>query len=267
MKIDLKNKVCLVTGASSGIGEALVPVLKGEGAKVVLASRRKSELERVQRESGLDASNSLVVEMDLRKPDSFSEILNSITKSMGPIDVLFNNGGISQRSSVADTDLKVYREIMEVNFFSNIALTGLVLPSMIERNTGAIVVTGSIVGRVATQLRSGYSASKHALFGYYDALRLELSDKNILIQHVLPGFVKTNVSLNARKGDGSEHGLMDEAQLGGIPASECAREMVRALKNGETEVVIAGIKEQLALNLKRFAPDLLSQILKSTKVT
>ena len=264
---DLTNKVCLITGASSGIGESLVGALKKEGVRIVLASRRKRELERVQKESGLDSSNSMIVEMDLRNPDSFPEIINSITKKMGAIDILFNNGGISQRSSVVDTDLKVYREIMEVNFFSNIALTALVLPSMIERNTGVIVITSSIVGKVATQLRSGYSASKHALHGYYDALRLELNGKDIQILNVLPGFVKTNVSLHARKGDGSEYGIMDDAQSNGISALECATEMIKAIKNGESEVIIAGFKEHLAVGLKRFAPDLLNHLLKNTKVT
>ena len=264
---DLNNKICLVTGASSGIGESLVIALKKEGARIVLASRRIKELERVQREAGLDSKNSMIVEMDLKNPNSFPKIIDSITNKMGPVDVLFNNGGISQRSSVLETDLSVYREIMEVNFFSNIALTALVLPSMIERNTGAIVITSSIVGKVATQLRSGYSASKHALHGYYDALRLELNGRDIQILNVMPGFVKTNVSLHARKGDGSEYGIMDDAQLNGISALECSTEMIKALKNGESEVIIAGFKEHLAVGLKRFAPDILNHLLKNTKVT
>lgn len=264
---DLKGKICWVTGASSGIGEGLVKKLKKQEAKVILSARRKDELIRVQKDAGFSDADCLILEMDLTNPDSFDSKYKLVLNKFGKVDVLFNNGGISQRSLVRDTELSVYKKIFDVNFFGNIALSKTVLPDMLARKSGAIVVISSIVGKVGTQLRSGYSASKHALHGFYDALRLEVSDENVQILTILPGYIKTNVSINAVTGAGDKYGKMDDAQENGMPPEECAAKIIQALKNNESEVIIAGFKENLAVALKRFAPDLLTHVLKNSKVT
>ncbi|MCB1157462.1 MAG: SDR family oxidoreductase [Leptospiraceae bacterium] len=263
----LKEKVVWVTGATSGIGEALVHNLKKEGAKVILSARREEELKQVQESSGLDTNNSLCLPLNLTETESFPDKYQQIKDKFGQIDILINNAGQSQRSLIKDTDLEVYRKLFEVNFFGNIALTKTILPDMMKRKSGSIVVISSIVGKVPTQLRSGYSASKHALHGFYDSLRLEVIEDNIQVLLVLPGYVKTNVSINAVTGNGKEYGKMDEATEAGMEPEECAKKILEAIKKGETEVVIAGFKENLAVTLKRLAPDLLFHIMRGSKVT
>ncbi len=262
-----KDKVCWVTGASSGIGEGIVKQLASEGAIVVLSSRRREELERVQKQAGLNDKNSLIVEMDLSESETFQQCYSEIIKVYKKVDILFNNGGISQRSLVKDTELSTYKKIFDVNFFGNIALTKTVLQDMINNKSGSIVVISSIVGKVATQLRSGYSASKHALHGFYDSLRLEVADDNIHILTVLPGFINTNVSLNALTGNGEKYNKMDDALSEGMSVEECSYRILEAIENKHSEVIIAGIKENFAVVLKKLAPDLLDMLLRSTKVT
>jgi dehydrogenase/reductase SDR family protein 7B len=262
-----KEKVCWVTGASSGIGEGVVKQLASQGAIVVLSARRKNELERVQKQAGLTHKNSLILEMDLSKPETFGQCYTEIIKVYKKVDILFNNGGISQRSLVKDTDLSTYKKIFDVNFFGNIALTKVVLQDMIDNKNGSIVVISSIVGKVATQLRSGYSASKHALQGFYDSLRLEVAHDNIQILTVLPGFINTNVSLNALTGNGEKYNKMDGALSEGMSVEECSYRILEAIENRQNEVIIAGIKENFAVILKRVAPDMLDMILRNTKVT
>ncbi len=262
-----KDKVCWVTGASSGIGEGIVKQLASEGAIVVLSSRRREELERVQKQAGLNDKNSLIVEMDLSEPETFQQCYSEIIKVYKKVDILFNNGGISQRSLVKDTELSTYKKIFDVNFFGNIALTKTVLQDMINNKSGSIVVISSIVGKVATQLRSGYSASKHALHGFYDSLRLEVADDNIHILTVLPGFINTNVSLNALTGNGEKYNKMDDALSEGMSVEECSYRILEAIESKHSEVIIAGIKENFAVVLKKLAPDLLDMLLRSTKVT
>ncbi len=262
-----KEKVCWVTGASSGIGEGIVKQLASRGAFVVLSARRKEELVRVQKQAGLTDTNSLVLGMDLSNPESFQKCYTDVVKVFKKVDILFNNGGISQRSLVKDTELSTYKKIFDVNFFGNIALTKVVLQDMINQKSGSIVVISSIVGKVATQLRSGYSASKHALHGFYDSLRLEVTDDNIQILTVLPGFIKTNVSLNALTGNGETYNKMDDALSEGMSAEECSIRILEAIESKQSEVIIAGLKENFAVVLKKIAPDLLDKLLRSTKVT
>ena len=262
-----KEKVCWVTGASSGIGEGIVKQLASKGAFVVLSARRKDELLRVQKQSGLTDTNSLILSMDLSNPESFQKCYTEVIKVFKKVDILFNNGGISQRSLVKDTELSTYKKIFDVNFFGNIALTKVVLQDMITQKSGSIVVISSIVGKVATQLRSGYSASKHALHGFYDSLRLEVADDNIQVLTVLPGFINTNVSLNALTGNGEKYNKMDDALNEGMSAEECSIRILEAIESKQSEVIIAGLKENFAVVLKKIAPDLLDKLLRNTKVT
>src|SRR5690606_21531087 len=133
-------------------------------------------------------------------------------------DCLILNAGLSQRSLVEETKMEVYRELMEVNYFGNIALTKAMLPSFVTQNSGHFVVISSLVGKFGTPYRSGYSASKHALHGYFDSLRAELMMKqqNIDVTIICPGFVSTNISYNALGGEGSKVGSYDEANAQGL---------------------------------------------------
>ena len=183
----------------------------------------------------------------------------------GPIDILIHNGGISQRSLVVDTRLEVDRRIMEVNFFGAIALTKLALPSMLSRQSGHIVVISSVMGKFGTPFRSSYAASKHALHGFFESLRAELWEQGIRVTMICPGFVRTNISINALKGDGSTFGSMDAAQASGMDPEVCAEKILRAIEAERNEVYMGG-KEKLGDYLQRFVPDLFALIIRKAKV-
>jgi short-subunit dehydrogenase len=164
-----------------------------------------------------------------------------------------------------DTNLDVAQKIMNINFWGTVALTNAVIPTMLSNKEGQIVIISSLVGKFGTKFRSAYSASKHALHGYFDSLRSEI-DPKIGICIICPGFIKTNVTINALTADGTKQNTMDDAQANGMSANECALEIIKAIKSGKEEVFIGG-KEKYAVLLKRFLPGLFSKIVKKAKVT
>lgn len=262
----LNNKVVWLTGASSGIGEALAYALAKEGVKLVLSARRKEELERVLKGCNLSDANSLLLTLDLSDQSNFAEKKNEALKKLGRIDILINNGGVSQRSLAKDTSLEVDRRLMEVNYFGTIALTKTLLPDFIKQQSGLFVVITSAVGKFGSPWRSGYSASKHALHGFFDSLRAEVYSRGISVLLVCPGFIQTNVSVNAFTGTGEKLGSMDAATARGLTAEECARKIISAIKSGKEEIVVAKWKERSAVLAKRFFPSLLSRLLRKISV-
>lgn len=263
--MSFENKTVWITGASSGIGEALVHAFAKRHANVVLSARRTEELERVQREASLSEDRSLIVPLDLTEPAGFTAAVEAVQGKWGGLDILVNNGGISQRSLAKDTDIAVVRRIFETNFFGTVELTRQALPLMAKGSR--IVVVSSVTGRVATPLRSGYAASKHALMGYYDALRAELYDEGIGVTIILPGYVRTSISLNALTASGQPQGTMDASTAAGMEPAELARRILRSIEKGENESVIAGAKERLGVYLSRFAPGLLARVVRKAQVT
>lgn len=260
------NNVVWVTGASSGIGEALAYSLHKKGARLILSSRRGEALEQVKANCSGDKSDIHILPLDLADAETLPAKAGEALSIYGHIDYLFNNGGISQRSLAVDTNPEVIRKVMEINFFGAVALTRAVLPSMIERKSGHIVVTSSVMGKFGTRLRSTYAASKHALHGWFDCLRQELFDHNIRVTLVCPGFVKTDVTLNALEGDGSRHGLMGRGQKEGMDPEKFAQKLLPKILKGEEEIYIGG-KEIIAVYLKRFTPGLLNKVLRNSEVT
>ena len=260
----MKDQVIWITGASSGIGEALVRKYDAEGFRLILSSRNKQLLNQMKEKSA-HPENLYVLPLDLSKPDSFEVIREEAISAFGKIDILINNGGISQRSLVAETDLAVDRKIMEVNFFGTIGLSKAILPHFLKNNKGHFVVVSSLVGKFGSPYRSAYAASKHALHGFFDSLRAEHYKNNISVTMICPGFIRTNVSVNALTGDGSPLNKMDDAQQKGISPETCALEIFNAIKKGKEEVLIGG-KEKYAVYLKRLFPILFSRILRKAKV-
>ncbi|WP_445665280.1 SDR family oxidoreductase [Fodinibius sp. AD559] len=263
--MSFQNKIAWITGASSGIGEALAYELSNQGAKLILSSRRKEALTEVKNNCK-NPSDAHIITLDLSKTDQLETKAKEAINIFGHIDYLFNNGGISQRSEAIDTKLEVIRRVMEINFFGSVALTKAVLPSMIERQSGHIVVTSSVMGKFGTRLRSSYAASKHALHGYFDSLRQEVYEDNIKISLVCPGFVKTDVTKNALEGDGSKHNKMGRGQKNGIPAEEFAEKLIPKILKEKEEIYIGG-KEIWGVYLKRFFPRLLNKMLRNAEVT
>lgn len=261
-----QDKVVWITGASSGIGEALAQEFARVGAQLVLSARRLEELERVRQLCTAPERHAVVV-LDMSESAQFEAAVATVLARFGRIDVLINNAGISQRSLVQDTALAVDRRLMEVDFFGPVALTKAVLPQLQRQGQGQLVAVSSIVGRVATPYRSAYAAAKHALIGFYDALRAEVHAQGLQVSVVLPGFVRSHVSLSALVGDGSVHGVLDPAQQTAMAADVFARKAVAALARGEDYIVIAGARERLALYLGRLSPALLARLIRRLPVT
>jgi NADP-dependent 3-hydroxy acid dehydrogenase YdfG len=265
------QKVIWITGASSGIGEGVAMALAktvvhlGQ-VKLVLSARRQSELERVAIQTGLPENNILVLPMDMTDTASLPAHVETVQKHFGRIDYVFQNAGVTQRSSVVDTDLSVYRRLMDVNFFGVVALTKAVLPLMIAQGSGHFVVTSSVAGKLATKQRSGYSASKHALHGFFDALRAETYKAGIRVTVVCPGYIRTPISLHALDATGKVYGKMDANQEQGMAVDDFVQRLLRAVSQVKEEVYIGG-SEIYAIYLKRFLPGLLSRILRNREGT
>lgn len=253
------QKVVWITGASSGIGEELVRQLDRAGALLILSARNVSKLNELK-ESLSNASKHQVLPLDLEDTSNVHVLAKQIMDQYGRIDLLINNGGISQRATAFDTTMEVNRQIMEVNFFGNIAMTKAVLPIFRQQKSGQILVISSIAGKFGFHLRSAYSASKHALFGYYESLVMEESVYNLKVTVACPGKINTPISTNAVTGEGKAHGQMDHNQATGMPVDVCVKQLLQALVKNKHEVLI-GNKELLAVKMKRFFPRLFWKII------
>lgn len=260
----MKNKVVWITGASSGIGEALVYAYQNAGAKLIISSRNRDELYRVKMACKSHV-NIHVLPIDLEQTATLEDKAADAIRIFGKIDLLINSGGISQRALALETELQTEQRLMNVNFWGTVILSKAVLPLMIKNGGGTVVCISSLVGKFGTGMRSAYAASKHALHGYFDSLRLETFDKNIQVTLICPGFIKTNVSLNALTAKGAPQGTMDDAQDNGMSPAECADKIIAAINAGKEEVYIGG-KEVKGVLFKRFFPSLFSKYLRKAKV-
>lgn len=260
-----KDQVVWITGASSGIGEALALDLARRGAKLVLSARRADRLEALRLRCP-DPARVAVLPLDVADTARASEHAESALVPFGRVDVMVHNAGITQRSLVAETALEVDRRIMEVNYFGVVALTKALLPSMIARKSGHLVVVSSVVGYVGTQYRSAYAASKHALHGFFESLRAEMHPHGVAVTVVCPGYVSTDITLSALKGDGSLHGERAASNAGGMTPERCAQEIAEAIEARPREVYVGG-REVLGIYLRRFAPGLLARLLPRMNAT
>ena len=247
-----EGKKIWITGASSGIGEALAYEWSKLGANLILSARRENELFRVK-EACKYSERITVVTLDLSQQEDIEKKADLILKEFGHIDILVNNGGISQRSTAIETDISVDRRIMEVDYFSGVILTKKLLPSMLSKGSGHIVAISSIVGKFGFPLRSAYSAAKHAMHGFYESVWAELYTHGIRVTMVCPGRILTNISLNALTKDGTPHNEMDHGQENGITAETCAKKIIKAVRKNKKEVYI-GKKDVLMIYFRRYIP-------------
>jgi short-subunit dehydrogenase len=263
--MSFNNKVVWITGASSGIGEALAYEFAQQGARLVLSARRADILEQVKSRCK-NASLHLVLPMDMTDSSRFAELVLQVERHFGAVDMLINNAGVSQRALVKDTMLSVDRALMEVDYFGPVALTKTLLPYMLARNSGRLVAVSSIAGLVATPYRSSYAAAKHALRAFYDAMRAEIHDSGVRVSVIYPGFVKTAITFSALVGDGSTQNKMDDAQDAAMSPAQFAKQTVNALAKGQDHIVIGGVKEKLAVYVDRLSPDLRHWLMRRVKV-
>jgi short-subunit dehydrogenase len=257
---DLTDKVIWITGASSGIGEAVAYAFSRRGARLILSSRRAAELERV-RSGCLRPAAVRVIPLDLLDMGSFTGKVAEAVSAFGQIDIVIHNGGVSQRSLVMETSLGVQRMVMELDYFSYVALTQAVLPHFAERRAGHFVVVSSVMGKIGTPMRSAYAAAKHALHGFFDCLRAEVGPLGIGVTILTPGYVRTNISMHVVTKDGSPLGKASANIDKGLDADKAAVQIVRAVARRKFEVYIGKMGvERFALWVNRWFPGLLVRL-------
>lgn len=261
----IKQAVVWVTGASSGIGEGLATELSKAGARLIISARRQEELERVKATCA-HPDQVTVLPLDLADTASMADKVAQAKAAYGRIDVLINNGGISQRDLAINTSLSVDERLLQVNYLGTVALTKAVLPTMLEQGDGHIATITSLTGKFGTPYRSAYAASKHALHGFFDSLRAELWKQGVRVTLVAPGFIRTQISVNALVGSGEKLGKMDDAQANGMPPEKCAQIIIKALEKDREEILIGGPREVAGVYVKRLFPRLFSRIIRKAKV-
>lgn len=255
-----KDKVVWITGASSGIGEGLAYGFARESARLALSARRVSELERVKA-ACVGSPNILVVAFDIVDEVGRARAVDTVLAHFGHIDIMVQNAGVSQRALAKDTALSVDRKIMELDYFSVIALTKLILPSMIARKSGHFVVTSSVAGKFGVPIRSAYCAAKHALHGFFDTLAIECSPYKIYTSLLVIAGVQTDVSKNALKGDGTEWGKMDDTQSRGMDVAECTQIILDGVAKKKREINVLVSPTGMFIWLKRLLPNVLHNMM------
>ena len=261
-----QDKVVWITGASSGIGEALAYTFARHGAKLVLSARREEELKRVASNCKIPAENIFILPFDVSKHDEAESKMQQVIFRFGQVDILVNNAGLSHWSKVKDMTFDVLKKIMDTNFLGGVATTKAVLPSMLEKKSGHIVVISSILGKIVTHKQAAYNASKHALHGFFDTLRAEYHQSGINVLIVCPGFVNTNVAKNSLNRDGLPIGKNNPMIENGLDPIYVSEKILSAIKNGKEEIILAGPKEKAGVILKRFAPRLFSKLIRGNKL-
>jgi dehydrogenase/reductase SDR family protein 7B len=260
-----EDKVVWITGASSGIGEALAKRFALLGSRLILSARREHELSRV---AGLcsGAASVSILPLDLSKPDLMTDAAHKALSRAGAVHVMIHNAAVSQRAFAADADYEIDDVIMRTNYLGPVALTKAVLPSMKAQREGHFIVVSSVLGKFGLPGRSGYCASKHALHGFFDTLRAEVAKDNIHVTLALPGWVRTNISMNALTAAGAPQRKMDSGTATGFAPEYCAERILTAAEVAKAEVSIVRLKEQSVLYLSRFAPGLFRRLIRGREV-
>jgi short-subunit dehydrogenase len=243
-----------ITGASSGIGAGLARAFGAKGATVILSGRNRDALTAV----AAGVPNHEILPFEATNHDALPEVV----ETAGPVDILINNAGISQRSLAEDTAFAVYRTIMEVDFFAPVHLTKLVLPQMLARGSGHVAAVASVAGKVGSPQRTGYCAAKHAVMGFFDALRTEVGGRGIRVTTIVPGFVRTEIGARALTADGTPKGEGEDDVDAGISSDEAAAIILDGFAGGLREIPVGGQGPEMALlDLKRQNPDALFDLM------
>ena len=258
------NKVVWITGASSGIGKALAIELSKYNCKLILSSRRAPELQEVKALCR-HPEDVAILTLDLADYLHMEPVAEKAIALFGRIDMLINNGGISQRSPIIETTIEVDKKLMEVDYLGTIALTKALLPHFIANNSGHFVTVSSLMGKFSSPFRSAYCGAKHALHGFFDALRLEHDKDRIKVTMICPGFVNTDVARNALTGDGSKQGYQDEMTQQGLDVNVFVKKMVKAIRREKYEAYI-GKFEKFGIYVKRLSPRLIHKLVSKSKV-
>ncbi len=252
----MKQKTYVITGASSGIGAALAIEWAKRGDNVVLAARSEKELAALAERCG---KNALVVKTDVTDPAQCEAMVKAAVDRFGGIDVLVNNAGISMWARFREvTDLSMFERIMRVNYLGTVYSTHFALPHLIA-SRGLLVGISSLTGKTGVPTRTGYAASKHAMQGFLDSLRIELRGTGVDVTIVSPGFVKTDIRSKVLGPDGRSRETSPRDESEGMSVEECTSIIVRAVDHRTREVVMTP-RARLGLVVKLFAPTLIDRL-------
>jgi short-subunit dehydrogenase len=260
-----KDKVVWITGASSGVGEAMVYAFNKEKAKLIISSHEEEELLRVKNNCIFEPEHIFILPFNLTEHEKFPDLVKTVIERFQKVDILFNIGGISQRSSAIDTIPEVDKKIMNINYFGTVLLTKALLPEMIKNKYGHIASMSSLAGKFEIPLRSAYAASKHALHGFFDTLRAEIYKDNIKITLFCPAYIKTNIAINALTKDGTPQNYNDPGVSKGTSPDTFAKIALLSIRKGKYEVISGG-REILGVYIKRFFPKRFAKIIRNRYV-
>ena len=254
------DKIVWITGASSGIGEELTKQLAERGARIILSARRADVLEKIRDTLPGGKNRHWIAPLDLAATDALFDQAPALMTEFGRVDILINNGGISQKSLFLETDFSVYRRLMEVNYLGTVALTKIVLPGMVKQRSGVVVSISSVAGKIGSKLRTGYSGSKYAVVGFMDCLRAETKQYGIHCLTVCPGFIKTDIDVNSLNAEGKPQQHRDNATENGMAVEVCCNRIIKAIEQRQDEVVIGQGISALAPTIKRFFPKFFNRL-------
>ncbi|XP_041063268.1 dehydrogenase/reductase SDR family member 7B isoform X2 [Carcharodon carcharias] len=263
----IQDAVVVITGASSGLGKECARVFHAAGARLILCGRNKQKLEELVKELTVMVNDKKkthtphVVTFDLADLDTVRSSAEEILNCFGQVDVLINNAGISYRGNILDTAIGVDKDVMNTNYFGPVALTKAILPYMVQRRSGHVVVISSVQGKIAIPFRSAYAASKHATQAFFDCLRAEVEQYEVKVTIVSPGYIRTNLSLNAVTGNGSKYGVMDKSTAEGYEPRVVAEAVLTAVCRRKKDVLLAGLLPTVAVYMRTLIPSLFFPIM------
>lgn len=253
----MKNKVVVITGASSGIGKALAKECAARGAKLSLAARRTELLDALKTE--LSGTDILITTTDVSNENDCRNLMERTIQHFGQIDVLINNAGISMRALFEEVDLKVIRQLMDVNFYGTVYCTKYALPYLLQTK-GSLVGVISIAGYVGLPGRTGYAASKFAIRGFLDTVRIENLKKGLHVLVAAPGFTASEVRQSALTTDGSQQGETPRDESKMMSSEECARHIAQAIQKRKRSLILTFTEGKLTVFLGKFFPSLLDKL-------
>lgn len=258
-----KNNVIIITGATSGIGKELALRLAGQGAKLSLAARDSNRLKKIVSECRKAGGEAIAVETDVSIKNECKNLIDKTVAKYKRIDTLINNAGITMWAMFDEiNNISLIERIMKVNFFGSMYCTHFALPYLKERK-GRLVGVSSLIGKTGVPTRSGYAASKHAMAGFFDSLRIELADVGVSVTMIYPGLVATEVRERALGKDGKPLGKSHIEESKSMSVEECVNQIIPVIEKRERELVMTA-KGKVGLWLKLIAPGLVDKIAKST---
>lgn len=255
----MRDKVVIVTGASSGIGRALVYDLAHKGAKIAMASRNLDELLTIEKELKATGTEIISIRTDVTKELACKELIEQTVSAFGHIDVLINNAGISMRAIFADMDLNVLRKVMDVNFWGTVYCSKYALPYLLQ-SKGSLVGIVSIAGFIGLPGRTGYAASKFAVRGLLNTIRIENRKTKLHVLVAAPGFTASNIRKTALNGEGKQQGDSPRQENKMMPAEECAAIIIKGIEKRKREIIMTFTEGKLTVFLSKWFPSLVEKL-------